>query len=285
MIIKTCPQCGVSFKTKYKDSKFCSRKCAHESMSRKVEITCPECGKVVKVHKGIKFCSKECADSSRRGVRLVAPLIKVCPVCNSSFECNYKKQIFCSRPCSDKGKRKGVYPTLTEEEREIRRARLKQLWQDPQFRKAVIDRMRSNNPVYMPGVVEKANESRARNNKMRNNFKYGNGKISPYEQIVQNKLEGLGFLYNYAIPTKLAREQDPEARYPNNYKPDFVNLKAKLCIEVDGHYGHSTPSEKLIDAKKEKCLDLLGYTVIRFTHEDIDKGVFDQWLSSYQKNM
>lgn len=102
----------------------------------------------------------------------------------------------------------------------------------------------------MPGVVDKANVTRSKHLSP-NNFKYGNGKISPYEQRVKDKLDSLGFIYNYAVPTRSARESDPDAHYPNNYKPDFVNLKNKLCIEIDG-YGHSSPKEKALDAKKRK---------------------------------
>ena len=284
MISKACPQCGQSFEAEYKQRKFCSRKCAHEAMSRKIEITCPYCKKIVRVHRGTKFCSKQCADSARRGIRISPIVMKVCPVCGNSFESKEKIQKFCSTRCADKGKYKPPTHNLTEAGRKVQSDKFKQQWQDEEFRKMVVDRMKFHNPSYMPGVVEKANATRAKNGKMHNNFKYGNGKISPYEQLVEDKLEGLGFVYNYAITTKPAREADPDANYAHNYKPDFVNLETKLCIEVDG-YGHSTPSEKQIDAKKEKCLNILGYTVIRFTHEDIDKGVFDQWLNSYQENM
>lgn len=282
MITKICPQCNKSFTTEYKTQRFCSRKCVALSMSRKVELTCPNCGEVVYVYKGTKFCSKECVDSARRGVRIRPAVMKTCPVCGKLFESKYKLQRFCSRECGNKGRTPTIHK-LTEEDRKARSATLKRQWQDEKFRQMVVNRMKTNNPVYTPGVIEKANDTRAKNGKLINNFKYGNGKIGPYEQLVKDKIESLGFIYNHAIATKPARDVDSNAHYPNNYKPDFVNLKDRLCIEIDG-YGHSTNQEKQLDAKKEKCLNFLGYQVIRFTHSDIDKGVFDQWLDSYQRN-
>lgn len=284
MITKICPQCNKVFTTEYKSQKLCSRQCAFLSMSRRVQLTCPICGKTVHVHKGAKFCSKACADKARRGVRLSPVVIKICPVCDKSFESKSKIQKFCSKECAYKGRNcSGVY-NLTEEGRKVKVATLKRQWQDEKFRHIVVDRMKTNNPSYKSEIVEKANTTRAKNGKMHNNFKYGNGKISPYEQIVKEKIEKLGFIYNYAIITKPAREADPDANYAHNYKPDFVNLESRLCIEIDG-YGHSTSEEKRIDAKKEKCLNMLGYTVIRFTHKEIDEGVFDKWLNSYQESI
>lgn len=284
MITKICPQCNKVFITEYKSQKLCSRQCAFLSMSRKVQLTCSICGKTVYVHKGTKFCSKECADSARRGVRLRPPLVKVCPVCKKSFESKSKVQKFCSKKCSNIGRDKPRKHDYTNEERLELSSRLKKQWQDEKFRQIVVDRMRTNNPSFNPEIIEKANVTRAKNGKMHNNFKYGNGKIGPYEKLVKDKIEDLGFIYNYAIVTKDARDADPSANYAHCYKPDFVKLEDKLCIEIDG-YGHSTSEEKRIDAKKERCLNLLGYTVIRFTHKEIDEGVFDKWLNSYQENI
>lgn len=284
MITKVCPQCKKSFTTQYKTQIFCSKLCYGASISHKVELICPICGKLVLAYKDAKFCSKKCADQARRGVKLVPVVMKTCPVCSKSFELKWKTQQFCSKECAAKGMYRPPKHNITEEGMIAKRNQLKSQWQNAEFRQAVIDRMKTNNPVHMPGVVEKANITRAKNGKMHNNFKYGNGKIGPYEQVVKDKIENLGFIYNYAIVTKSARETYPNANYAHCYKPDFVNLESKLCIEIDG-YGHSTKEEKKADAKKEKCLNFLGYTVIRFTHKEIDEGVFDKWLNSYQENM
>lgn len=284
MLTKTCPQCNKSFVTDYKTQVFCSRKCYDQSISRKIQITCPICKKTLYTYRGAKFCSKNCADSARRGVRLHDPIMKVCPICNNEFESKYPSHRFCSQECSAKGKHRPSKYNITEEGKLSKINHLKEQWKDDKFRKTVVERMKLHNPSYNPEIVKKANISRSLNGKMHNNFKYGNGKISPYEKKVDKKLSCLGFVYNHAIPTKIARELDPDAHYANNYKPDFVHLGNKLCIEIDGA-GHSSVNEKMIDAKKEKCLNILGYKVIRFSHKDIDEGVFDAWLNSYQNNM
>lgn len=282
MITKICPQCGKQFITASKTQKLCSRGCAFQSMSRKVHVKCLMCGQDMYIHKGErKFCSLKCAAAARHAATVK---IKVCPVCSRSFECKFKDQQFCSRECANVGRIQPVTHHISEEMRMQMHNRTKQQWQDENFRQLMVNRMKSNNPVYMPGVVEKANATRFKNGSYSNNFKYGNGKISPHEQVVKDKLERLGFVYNKAIPTRTARDADPDAHYAINYKPDFTNFDDKLCIEIDGA-GHTSTKEKLIDAKKEKCLKLLGYDVIRFTHDDIDKGEFDRWLNSYQKSM
>lgn len=281
MIVKVCTQCNKQYTAQSRAQKFCSRECASAFMVRKVHVTCPVCGKDMYIHKGEKTCcSLKCAGIA---AHLAAVVMKTCPVCNAVFESKSKEQKFCSRDCASKGKRRTT-PTFTEEQRLHFSENLKAQWRDPKFRQIVVDRMTNHNPVYRPGVVEKANDTRRKNGSCVNNFKYGNGHISHYEELVNNKVAPLGFRYNYAIPTRPAREVEPDAHYSVNYKPDFVNLETKLCIEIDG-YGHQSPKEKSIDAKKERCLSLLGYRVIRFTHADIDNGVFDQWLNSYQNNM
>lgn len=141
--------------------------------------------------------------------------------------------------------------------------------------------MKTNNTVYMQGVVEKANKTRKANGKLHNNFKYGNGVMSEYEKKVII-LTTLGFKYNYAIPTKTVRDTFPDRHFPNSCKPDFVNLEQHLCIEIDG-LNHQRKHIQELDAEKDFCLNQLGFEVIRFTHKDIDEGVFEKWLNLYVK--
>ena len=284
MISKICPQCKKEFQADSSRRKYCSKSCASASLMNKKLITCPICGKSLLVRNTHKYCSKACANVARQGVKLHPPIIKVCPVCNSQFEALRKNYIFCSRKCADIGKRKSHIQTISIAERQRRRDRLKSRWQDSSYREIIVSRMKNNNPMYMPGVVEKAKKTRLQHGSYTNNFKYGNGKISEYEGKVYDRLISLGFYYNYAIPTKLSKDAFPDKKYPNSYKPDFVNLQTKLCVEIDGR-GHNSPQDKQRDAKKETCLKFLGFTTLRFTHKDIDDGVFDRWLDSYQRDI
>ena len=53
-----------------------------------------------------------------------------------------------------------------------------------------------------------------------------------------------------------------------DYIADFVSLKAKLVIEIDGGY-HSLPNQMLLDEQRTKILESKGFKVIRFTNEEV----------------
>ena len=55
-----------------------------------------------------------------------------------------------------------------------------------------------------------------------------------------------------------------------NYIPDFVALSIKLIVEVDGgiHIKH-----KKEDAARTKWLNFIGYSVIRFKNEEVEKDI------------
>lgn len=52
------------------------------------------------------------------------------------------------------------------------------------------------------------------------------------------------------------------------YITDFINLKHKLIIEVDGKY-HQEAEQVIKDAQRTQYLEQKDYTVIRFTNEEI----------------
>ena len=60
----------------------------------------------------------------------------------------------------------------------------------------------------------------------------------------------------------------------DNYIADFISLRQKLIIEVDGGY-HSLPDQLISDEERTEILNYWGYHLIRFTNEevlsDIDK--------------
>ena len=53
-----------------------------------------------------------------------------------------------------------------------------------------------------------------------------------------------------------------------DYIADFLCLKAKLVIEVDGGY-HDKPQQQLEDQWRTEFLQSKGYRVIRFTNEEV----------------
>ena len=62
----------------------------------------------------------------------------------------------------------------------------------------------------------------------------------------------------------------------DNYIADFISLRQKLIIEVDGGY-HTLPDQKISDEERTEILNYWGYRLIRFTNEevlfDIDKVI------------
>jgi very-short-patch-repair endonuclease len=56
------------------------------------------------------------------------------------------------------------------------------------------------------------------------------------------------------------------------YIADFVCLKKKIIIEVDGGY-HSQPAQAIKDYYRTEQLESLGFKVLRFKNEDIFSNV------------
>jgi hypothetical protein len=204
---------------------------------------------------------------------------KICEFCGKEFEvpnnCHGSKRRFCNTSCSAKWRVKTFgMPKISEQGKQHKRESLQKLWRTKEFREQNYIRMTTNNPVYQKGVVEKATATRLKNGSYKNNFKYGNGKITPQEQKAKDYLNKFNFYYNYAIPTKTIRHMYPEKHYSVNYKPDFVNLEHKVCVEIDGHNHQKETYKQIYDNKKEECLRLLGYKIFRFTNEQVDNGDF-----------
>lgn len=251
---------------------------------------CQYCGKELtkeQLHLKNKYCSKNCFKKARHEQNWTK---KYCLVCGKEFEV-YKNAVnkpnckrFCSTSCSAKW-RIANYGVPDKSEKALKHLSdtMKKTWEDKTFRDNNKKRMIENNPMHMKGVPEKAKATILKNGGYTNNYRYGNGKISEYEKHVYDFLLNLGFYYNYAINTKLARDAFPDANYAHCYKPDFTNLNHKICIEIDG-CTHDTKAQKLLDAKKDKCLTYLGFKVYRFTHSQIDSGEFFKEVDTIWQN-
>ncbi|CAM3940590.1 UvrD-helicase domain-containing protein [Flavobacterium weaverense] len=57
-----------------------------------------------------------------------------------------------------------------------------------------------------------------------------------------------------------------------DYIVDFVCLKSKLVVEVDGNY-HFTDEQLVLDEQRTLIINELGYRVIRFTNEEVLKNI------------
>lgn len=102
MYLHVCEQCGESFESKKKTSRFCSRDCKNASQKKpEPELTyydfvCQFCGEAFKSrNKNAKFCSLECF-----GLNKARPFIP-CVECGTL----HQNQKYCSLECHDKNKK------------------------------------------------------------------------------------------------------------------------------------------------------------------------------------
>ena len=124
--------------------------------------------------------------------------------------------------------------------------------------------MRNNNPFHNPSVVEKAMETKRKKGTLHRfaGKRGGNGKLSKPQKLLAEALQW---------PTEVAvstGSRKTAKGYPTNYKIDIANAGLKVGIEIDGK-GHTNKKIKDLDKKKENKLRMLGWTVLRFTNEEI----------------
>lgn len=201
---------------------------------------------------------------------------KICERCGKEFETPRNHQRFCSRSCAQRGKKvseetKKKLSRITtynlKNNEELRRKMQEKVWGNVQNQSKSSERMKNNNPMKNDVAREKMISTLKQN--QRNCFNNcGNGHVSYVESLLIDDMIKLGFVYNLPINTRTARERFPEKRYAYNYKPDFVHVELKLCVEIDGT-NHTNSKEIERDKKKEDCLRFLGYSTIRFTNEQV----------------
>jgi len=101
----------------------------------------------------------------------------------------------------------------------------------------------------------------------RNNFY--NKKLQPFAH--ENRYEmtkAEACLWKFVLSGKKLGYTFNRQRPVSNYIADFMSKELKLIIEVDG-YSHTLDEIKIKDEKKQKELENLGYTVIRFQDSEI----------------
>lgn len=132
----------------------------------------------------------------------------------------------------------------------------------PNRAKCASDRMKVNNPMWIPGIKEKAIKTNKRLG-TKPIIRGGNGQEMPVPQRVLLSALGKGWYGEHIVCTKRIID-----KIPFNYKIDIANPKKKIAIEVDG-YSHNLLKRKEQDNKKDKCLKLLGWKVIRFKNKEV----------------
>lgn len=243
-MIKICEYCHKEFNTYNKNQRFCSHNCYLDSVKLSIiTVTCKYCNKTFMTkEKFRKFCSPKCA---------------------ALWRSKYNPESFKNN--------------LTAEQKIQQGLRLKNKWKDEEFRSNVINRMKNNNPVKDENVKLKIKQSISNSGKKGFTKNYaknrgGNGKISPTEKLIFDFMISLGFEYNKAINMTELRKKEPDKKFANHYKPDFVNEIKAICVEIDGK-SHNSDKQKELDLKKEYALNFYNYKVYRFTNEYVQNNL------------
>ena len=83
----------------------------------------------------------------------------------------------------------------------------------------------------------------------------------------RNQTEAESVLWTYlrgnALGTKFLRQH-----ILGDYIGDFVSTEKKIVIEIDGGY-HLQDSQLIRDANRTRFLEQMGYTVVRFSNEEV----------------
>jgi hypothetical protein len=122
--------------------------------------------------------------------------------------------------------------------------------------------MKTNNPVWNPEVKARIVTALRAKGWPASVPRGGNGRGPTQPQMLLAC--ALGWPMEVAVSTM--RTNDPAV--PNAYKIDIANPTLKVAIEVDGN-SHKTAKRRVEDAKKDRVLCGLGWTVLRFWNEAV----------------
>lgn len=156
-------------------------------------------------------------------------------------------------------------------------------WNNPNIRKAMVKAISLKNiEQYKSGVRDKHKQTFKANSKMREMIKSkswhlqaGNGKLEwhrwekdrNYRTSIEVKF------FKELLHRGFLEEKDFKQQVPilNRYWVDFLFIKQKIVVEVDGDYWHSMKKDK--DVLRDAHLVREGYTVLRFSETEINKSV------------
>jgi len=252
-----CPHCGKEFKQKRSSQILCSKKCSTMFTSKE---------NVIKALKTRKLNGN------------LSPMVeRKCQYCKKSFQSRERfLKRFCSTSCSAKWRmeqpeiRKRVY--TKESSQKISKAILKSYAINPELKEHLSKRMMKNNPMFQQINIEKMKEKRGKYTFL---SRGGNGQITKQQLLLFSKISGDTYMeMELAIPilTPLRKLGIVVVSPPTHYKVDIGIPSLKLAIEVDGNT-HKTKKWKFLDKRKTEILALLGWKILRFWNQEIEKDL------------
>ena len=108
-----------------------------------------------------------------------------------------------------------------------------------------------------------------------NNYHY-NKRLQPYaNRLRKNMTKGEACLWKYVLRAKNMKGYTFRRQRPIlNYIADFVCLDLRLVIEVDG-ITHETEKAAERDQQKDRDLEAVGFTVLRFSNWEVLNRIDD----------
>lgn len=147
----------------------------------------------------------------------------------------------------------------------------------PRKSPSTAQRMKKNNPMFIDSCKQKCiSLLKERGRKPEKQGGNGRGLTAAQEKL----FSFLRFPWEveYVVKTKLKREDG----YPYHYKIDIANPVLFMGIEIDGP-SHRSIKQKQKDLKKTIVLKNLGWTILRFSNEQV-LGNIDLVFKSINEN-
>lgn len=259
-----CLECKAEISSK---NKFCSKICKSKSQIVRIVLKCVGCGKKFKISPCYKrksnYCSINCYwDSTRTEQK------RNCKVCNKVFiatgaQIRHGFGIFCSKKCQHKTYPKRVKKTCPQCKKVFL---IPPSW-DPVrtfcSKKCQDDSMRD----YVSCVCRCCKKEFEI---PRSDLNRGRGTYCSRRCFVSFGGSSLLELKMEKALTLLKIEFEREVKF-KRFHVDFLLEKYKIAIECDGEYWHLLPRVIDRDKRKDILLQNLGYKVLRFTGNELDK--------------
>lgn len=262
--ILKCVQCGGALFT---GNKFCSRECKSKSQIVRITLKCSGCGNLFKLSPCYKrktnYCSMKCYWDSTRLKK-----IRICKVCNKEFVAKNSLimkgfGIFCSRKCQHKTYPKKIKKMCPECKTiflippswDPVRTFCSKKCQDDSMRDYVVMTCRNCHKEF---DLPRWDLDRGRGTYCSRKcfVVYGGSSLLELKMEKALKLSSI----KYEREVKFRR-----------FHVDFLLEKYKSVIECDGEYWHLLPKAIDRDKRKDILLKSLGYKVLRFTGNELDK--------------
>lgn len=261
---KECFVCGkpISYLQIY-----CSKQCKSKSQELKVDYVCNGCGKIFKkcpcMKRKTNYCTLECYwNSSRTEER------RKCKVCGNDFiatgaQIKHGFGIFCSRICQHKTYPKKIKKKCKQcgEYYHIQPSKDRnslfcgKVCHDDYMRDYVACICRCCEKEF---EIPRSDLNRGRGTYCSRRCFVSYGGSSLLELKMEKAL----------IMSKLEFEREVKFK---RFHVDFLLEKYKTAIECDGEYWHFLPRAIDRDKRKNILLQSLGYKVLRFTGNELDK--------------